>query len=103
MARGATLSFICDKHYCSPVSAYPGAHDAFGANKNGPPFMAPVCGISAPKVYPQLLLPAIAVRAYRTFSPLPRFQPLPLQEEGGRGGNFLWHCLLAALQPLPGR
>lgn len=40
-------------------------------------------GITAHKVYPQKLLPAIAVSSYLTFSPLPR----------KRGSYFLWHYL----------
>ena len=47
-----------------------------------------ICGISACKVYPQLMLPLKAVGSYPTFSPLPE------------GSYFLWHYLLVvANQP----
>jgi hypothetical protein len=48
-----------------------------------------ICGISACKVYPPVLLPVQAVSSYLTFSPL---LPVPPSGETGRG-NFLWHCL----------
>ena len=57
------LSFICDKHYCLPVAAYPGS-------SGGPPSNEPIHGITAPKVYPCFALLQNIVSSYLTFSPL---------------------------------
>lgn len=57
------LSFIWDKHYCLPLSAYPGPSDE-------QPSGDPIHGISAPKVYPPGMLPCQDVGSYPTFSPL---------------------------------
>ena len=80
----STLSFIWDKHYCLPRSAYPGP-------SGGPPSSDPIHGISAPKVYPSAMLPLQTVGSYPTFSPFPASLP----SKGGRktSSYFLWHCL----------
>src|SRR5436190_16524793 len=60
------LSFICRQHYCWDQSAYP-------PSSNEPFSGDGLCGISACKVYPQIMLPSLAVSSYLTFStsPLP--------------------------------
>ena len=63
---------------CRDQSAYPGSWTSSSQND-------PICGISACKVYPLLMLPSIAVGSYPTFSPLPG------------GSYFLWHCLFPPL------
>jgi len=51
-----------------------------------------ICGISACKVYPQMMLPSKAVGSYPTFSPLPS---VALAKEGS---YFLWHYLFLISQ-----
>jgi len=58
----STLSFICDKHYCLPVAAYP-------ETSNGQFSSVSICGITAPKVYPHFTLLQNTVSFYLTFSP----------------------------------
>ena len=78
----STLSFICDKHYCLPVAAYPGPRPLTGGIESGLLSNEPIRGITAPKVYPYIALLQNIVSSYLTFSPLPA------------GGYFLWHFLL---------
>ena len=59
------LSFICDKHYCSPVAAYP---ETLGE----PPSSVSIRGITVPKVYPCNVLLHCIVGSYPTFSPSPQ-------------------------------
>lgn len=63
MAR-ERLSFIWDAFYKAPRSANP-------LTSGGPPSVVSLFGISARKVYPNVLLPSQCVGSYPTFSPLP--------------------------------
>ena len=56
------LSFICRQHYCWDQSAYP-------PSSNEPFSGDGLCGISACKVYPPIMLPLPTVSSYLTFSP----------------------------------
>jgi hypothetical protein len=66
-ASADKLPFICPGNYLPDQSAYPLASDEQSSNAN-------LCGISACKVYPQMMLPPKAVGSYPTFSP---FHPSP--------------------------
>jgi hypothetical protein len=58
------LSFICSRYYYRDVSAYPPTlNEQFSS--------VGLCGISACKVCPQMMLSSWAVSSYLTFSPLP--------------------------------
>ncbi len=50
---------------------------------------ADLCGISACKVYPSIMLPLPIVSFYLTFSP----SPDPLHKVERESSYFLWHCL----------
>jgi hypothetical protein len=69
-------------------AAYPPMAPQYAGSGEQPSTIG-ICGISACKVYPPVLLPVQAVSSYLTFSPL---LPVPPEGETGRG-NFLWHCL----------
>jgi hypothetical protein len=84
--RSMVLSFIWDKHYCLPLSAYPGP-------SGEQPSSDPIHGISAHKVYPQAVLPLPTVSSYLTFSPFP--------STGADGSYFLWHSLVPASDGQP--
>jgi hypothetical protein len=64
---------------CRNQSAYPSTLPVFRQTSNEPFFKADLCGISACKVYPLLMLPSTAVSSYLTFSPSPR--PSPKERE----------------------
>src|SRR5688572_5874985 len=77
------LSFIWDCNCLQPLAAYPPTF-SFETRSGEQPSTVGIRGITACKVYPSLLLPAITVGSYPTFSPLSRLR---------RDGYFLWHCL----------
>jgi hypothetical protein len=60
-------------------SAYPSTLPVFRPASNEPFFKADLCGISACKVYPLLMLPSMAVSSYLTFSTSPK--PSPKERE----------------------
>jgi hypothetical protein len=65
------LSFICDKHCCLPVAAYPGPCPPLNGIEDEQPSNEPIRGITAPKVYPCHASLLNIVGSYPTFSPSP--------------------------------
>jgi hypothetical protein len=88
-SKSKGLSFICSRGYRRDSSCLPCIVPALLQNSDEPPFYDTICGISACKVYPLMMLPSKAVSSYLTFSPLPS---IALATEGS---HFLWHFLLA--------
>ena len=82
-------SFIWPQHYCCDLAAYPGTLPTLLLESDEPPSMIPIHGITAPKVYPLLLLPVKTVSSYLTFS--------PLSPQYCGDGYFLWHFLAPTL------
>jgi len=67
------LSFIWDRNFFPPLSAHPPTHRWYKVREFGRAVLsAGLRGISAPKVYPPIMLPCTAVGSYPTFSPLPQ-------------------------------
>ena len=62
------LSFICDKHYCLPVAAYPETSDE-------QPSSVSIRGITVLKVYPCPILLYSIAGSYPAFSPSPLVLP----------------------------
>lgn len=65
-------SFIWDRSHEQPLAAYPPARASSPSTPTKGWGITGVHDISTRKVYPPRLLPASAVRSYRTFSPLSR-------------------------------
>jgi len=87
LAKEDKLSFICPAN-CLPGSiCLPCPASSRWPESNEQLFSGTMRGISACKVYPQMMLPSKAVGSYPTFSSFPR----------KRGSYFLWHYLLLQL------
>jgi len=72
-------------YHLSVPKVTPWDQSAYPPSSNEPFSGDGLCGISACKVYPLLMLPSKAVGSYPAFSPLPE------------GGYFLWHCLFSPM------